>query len=174
VEAQALMDTDLYEQAASLLAACDALLGARAPATAFVSPSLPVFDCCPMLAVYVPALGEALTSPTSGALVGGHRRTFGRVNLTTLVVTIVRCDQEKPDNMLPDVAAKQATAAEVMQDVWTLWNGLYRLVDDGVLFEGCGERYLDGARLINSSGGCVGYTITLRISLPGYDPGVGT
>jgi hypothetical protein len=167
--------TDLYAQAAALLSACETLLGTRAPTVSFVSPGLPVFDCCPMLAVHVPSLGEAFTSPTQGALVSGHRGKFGRVNLTALVVSIVRCDQEKPGGTLPDVIAKEATAAEVLEDVWTLWNGLYRMLDDGTLFHDCNERYFDGARAINGSGGCIGYTLNLRVALPGYDPtAVGT
>lgn len=164
------MGDDLYAQAVALLNACETLLGTRSPAVSFVSPSLPVFDCCPMLAVHVPSLGEAFTSPTQGALVSGHRNTFGRVNLSTLVVSIVRCDQEKIGGALPDVIKKEATAAEVMEDVWTLWNGLYRMLGDGTLFNDCGERFFDGARAINSSGGCVGYTLTFRVSIPGYDP----
>lgn len=167
-------DTDLYAQAQALLEACQDLLGARSPDVAFVSPGTPVFDCCPMLSVHVPALGEAITSPTQGALVTGHRYSFGRVNLSTLIVSIVRCDQETPSDALPDVAAKEATAAEVLADAWVLWNGLYRMLDDDELFVGCGERYMDSARAIDSSGGCVGYLLTLRVSIPGYDPALGT
>lgn len=165
------MGSDLYAQASALLTACEQILGARCPEVTFVSPSLPVFDCCPFLSVHVPSLGEAFTQPTQGGLVTGHRNKFGRVNLTALVVTIVRCDQETPSGALPDVPAKEATAAEVMEDVWTLWNGLYRKLDDGTLFRDCGERYFEGARVINSSGGCVGYNLAFRVSLPGYDPG---
>lgn len=160
---------DLYDQADALLDACIALLGSRAPATAFVSPSEPIYDCCPMLAVSVVQLGEAFTSP-AGTLDAGHRTKFSRVNTVSFNVHAVRCDTEVAAQTLPDVDAKQGVAMETYADGWTLWNGLYRMVDDGTLFRGCGERYLDAARPIDSSGGCVGFLISLRASLPGYDP----
>lgn len=166
------MEGDLYAQAQALLDACETLLGARSPDVAFVSPGPPVFDCCPMLAVHVPAIGEASTVGL-GALDSGHRYSQARVNLSMLVVSIVRCDQEN-NGSLPNVPAKEATASEVLQDVWTLWNGLYRMFSDGVLFRGCGERFFDGARAIPPSGGCVGWLLTFRVSIPGYAPVVGT
>lgn len=161
--------TDLYDQTEALLDACTTILGTTAPPTAFVSPGEPIYDCCPMLAVHVASVAEAATSP-GGALDSGHRYRHGRVNLVSFVVSIVRCDPEVAAMTLPDVAAKQAVASEVLNDLWTLWNGLYRLVADEVLFAGCGERYLDGATPVDSSGGCVGTRIGLRASIPGFNP----
>jgi hypothetical protein len=160
---------DLHAQASALLEACQTILGGRCPATAFVSAGEPAFDCCPMLAVHVPAISEASTSP-GGALTSGHRNNFGRVSQTTMIVSIIRCDQEVAAGTLPDPIKKEATAAEVHEDAWTLWNGIYRLIADGVLFHGCSERYLDGARIVDSSGGCVGWRIQVRASIPGYNP----
>jgi hypothetical protein len=160
---------DLYTQAQALLDASVMLLGARSPNVAFVSPGTPVFDCCPMLAVHVPSIEEAGTGPQTTVLDAGHRYRHGRLNLSTLIVSIIRCDQET-NGSLPDVPAKQATAGEVLEDAWTLWNGLNRMLSDGSLFRGCSERFFDGARAIDSSGGCVGYLITARITIPGWNP----
>lgn len=163
------MIEDLYLQAEALLNACQDLLGTRSPEIAFISPGTPVFDCCPMLAVHVPSIGEASTSPLL-ALDQGHRHNQGRVNLSALVVSIIRCDAESStNNGLPNIPAKQATSLEVLQDAWVLWNGLYRMNEDGVLFQGCGERIFDGARAIDPSGGCVGYLFNFRVSIPGYN-----
>jgi len=162
---------DLYASAEALLQACITLLGASAPGTAFVSPGEPIYDCCPMLAVHVGSVVEAGTSP-GGALDSGHRTRFSRVNVVSLVVSIVRCDVEVASQTLPNVAAKQGVAMQTYADGWTLWNGLYRMLADGVLFRNCSERFLDDAVPIDSSGGCVGFRIGLRVSLPGYDPTV--
>lgn len=163
--------SDLYTQAASLLEACEDLLGARAPAVSFVSPGPPVFDCCPMLSVHVSGINEGGTPPP-GALGAGHRYTSARVNQVGLVVSIVRCDQESSAGVFPDVAKKEETAAEVYEDIWTLWNGLNRMSANGELFQGCGERFFDGARPITPSGGCVGFLFLIRLTLPGFDPTV--
>lgn len=161
---------DLFVRAETLLEACVTILADRAPATAFVSPAEPIWDCCPMLAVHVPSFGEASTLAGTGALSTGHRTTVGRVNLATFNISLVHCDSEVAANTLPDVAAKEQVSLDLYSDAWTLWCGLYRMTSDGTLFTDCGERFLDSARGFDSQGGCIGYRIALRVNVPGYNP----
>jgi len=161
--------TDLYTQAAALLVACQTLLAVDTPSLSYLAPGTPAIDC-EMLTVHAPGVGEAPTGPAVGALDAGHRGKFGQVTLSSLLVTVTRCDAQPAFEDTPDPVAKAQVAERVLKDVWILWNGLYRLIETDGLFFGCGEKYLDPAQAIQPQGGMVGWTIPIRLSIPGYNP----
>src|SRR6185295_13454147 len=55
----------------------------------FVSPGLPVLDCCGQLAVYVPLISQADTAPSG--LAAGKRHLTGAINHVTIQVVSSRC-----------------------------------------------------------------------------------
>lgn len=143
-----------------------ALLGA--PDRTFISPALPVFDCCEMLTVHVDGISEAGTSPQGLAV--SRRATYGRINLAGLVVSIVRCIPTAGDGgQLPSIDSMQAAAEQTNADAWALWNHLFNMVRAGDLFALCSEVNWDGMRPINPSGGCGGWTASFRVQLDGYE-----
>lgn len=162
-------DTDLYDQAEALLDACRTLLGVRTPEDSYLSPGLPAFNCCPQLTVHVQNASEAAIGPVAG-LDAAHRYATARLNMIAYVVTILRC-YDQPLNGSAPTAAQSATAtAEVLADLWILWNGLNHLMNDGVLFRDCGERLFEASQAIDPQGACAGWLLFIRVSLPGYDP----
>lgn len=141
---------------------------AGAPERAFVSSGLPTLDCCDQLAVSAIAVNEAPTAP--GGLGAGRRNVTGRRNLVGLVVTITRCVPGPDEEMNPPTVAElEASAAQTNADAWALWNHLWEMWRADLLFTFCGEVFWDGLRSLPASGGCGGSTLTLRVSLDGYD-----
>lgn len=159
--------TDYAEQV--LLVSGDALAttDSGCPDRVFISPDAPVFDCCPFVNVYVSALREETTSPLSPTETA-LRTKFGSVILATFVISAVRCaaNPMSIDNM-PTAAAITASAAEVQQDGWALWNGIRDAQQNGLLFDGCIGLHFDGGVPIPEQGGCVGWVFSLRASIPG-------
>lgn len=142
------------------------LLGA--PDRSFISPALPVFDCCEMLTVHVDPISESGTSPQG--LATGRRATYGRINLVALVVSIVRCiPTAGGTNDLPSIDSMQAAAEQTNADAWALWNHIYNLIRADDLLARCLEIFWDGMRPIAPSGGCGGWTLSLRVQLDGYE-----
>jgi hypothetical protein len=135
---------------------------------------LPAFDCCPALIVYASLLGEELTSPTAPSASIGQRARFGRINLVTLNVVVLRCAAEIGPNGIPDTAAKNAVAATVQEDGWALWNGLYTAIREERFKDLCSYVHFDTAQAIPEQGGCVGWYMTIRASLDGFPLTVAT
>lgn len=163
---------DVYQQALALLSACETILGARVPSLTYVTPGTPAHEGCGILAVNVTQEEQAPTGPSTAALDPGHRRRYGAVNVTTMVVTITRCDVQPGIDELPDPVAKAQVAQVVLTDMWVLWNGLYYMSRDqeSVLFQECGEVTIGPARAIEPSGNIVGWTIPVTVSTEGYNP----
>ena len=136
-----------------------------APDRYFVSPGEPAFDCCPQLTVHVSSITDRPTTLTTTG-----RSCAASVSLVGLVVTIVRCvpvpdDQGNP----PSMEAMCEAAFQTEMDGWALWNHLYSMWCADMLFSLCGEVFWDGMRAINPAGGCSGWTLSLRVSLDGYE-----
>jgi hypothetical protein len=167
--------TDLHDFAVELLALSEAALDTLivsglegAPARSFVSPGRPPMDCCDQLTVNIEALQDGDTSP--GGIAAGRTRREAKLNNVRALVTITRCVQglvEMPD--LPDPADLQATAAQTDADAWALWNELYDDWRSGLLLTICTEVFFEGMRAIAQQGGCVGWELSLRVVLDGYD-----
>jgi len=134
-----------------------------APERNFVSPGQPAFDCCPQLTVNATPISDAPLAP--GGLAAG-RKIGGSINHVGLTISITRCQPQTADT--PPADSLQAVAEQTNADVWALWNHLQSLWRSGDLFKLCGEVFWDGARAIQPSGGCVGWTLGIRVSLDGY------
>jgi len=141
-----------------------------APERSFISPGIPVFDCCEMLAVNVDAVIESDTSP--GGLASGRRATYSRINLPILTVSIVRCIPTVGGSQLdeiPNIEDLQAAAEQIHADGWAIWNHIFNMIRAGDLFALCDEVFWQGMRAIAPSGGCGGWTASWRIQLDGYE-----
>ena len=157
--------SDLNDLAADVLDACEQILEETAgpPARSYVSHELPALDC-EQLTVHVTNIGEA-TSQLPDPLAAGNRRS--RVNLTGLVVTIVRCYPTVDDRgRAPTVAALNDASALLNGDAWALWNGLWRA--RGTLFADCDLVFFDGLAPLPAQGGFAGWVFQLRFELGGY------
>lgn len=140
---------------------------AGAPDRAYVSPAQPTFDCCPMLTVVVTGLDEADTSPTFPAEAPARRTDFGNVILASYEIWAIRCAPVINGGELPSPSEIAASALEVQEDGWALWNGLREAIRANDLFDGCLGIHVDGGNPINEQGGCVGWVFRLRASIPG-------
>jgi hypothetical protein len=140
-----------------------------APDRRFVSPGQPALDCCSQLTVHSASVGEANTTP--GNLNVGKRNRSARINHIGLVVTITRCIQGLKEAGMEATAPEdlEATAVQTNADAWVLWNHLWNMWRSGELFTLCGEVFFDGMRALPTSGGCVGWTMTFRVALEGYE-----
>lgn len=135
-----------------------------APERQFISPGLPVHDCCDQLAVYVsPQIAEADTTP--GGLAAGKRHVLGRINHVQASIAITRCI---PTDLTPPTDDLTAAAEQLNADAWVLWNHLYNLIRSGELLTLCQEVFFEGMTPIPPSGGCAGWLALLRIELGGY------
>ena len=144
---------------------------AGAPERSYVSPGTPSFDftgaedlCegCDQLTVHIPGVNEmpqALDTHKQGA----------RKNIVVFVVTATRCIPTIQSGHFPSAADIQEAAEQVNADGWALWNYIWNLIRSGDLFSLCGPVSWDGLRAINPSGGCGGYTLTLRAEVEGYE-----
>ena len=170
---------DLHTLAEEFLAACVESLDTiptfiptleGAPDRSFISPGIPVFDCCEMLAVHVDSVFESDTSP--GGLAVSRRASWGRINLPTLVASVVRCVPTAGGSQLdelPTTASLQDAAEQINADGWALWNHLFNMIRAGELFALCDEVFWEGLRAIAPSGGCGGWVISFRVQLDGYE-----
>lgn len=169
---------DLFDLCAEYLAACEAAVAVTpgGPITrAYVSPGPPAFDCCPQLTVHAGGVTEAATQPLSPALLPGLREALtGAVPLIQLTATVLRCVPvvgQAGSTGLPSASSIQAAAVETCADVWAIWHELRKGYKDGTLFVGNAckrELFFDPAPPINTSGGCAGWQIPIRVSLEGY------
>lgn len=172
--AHALLDACI--EALDTIPAFDATLKG-APDRTFVSPGNPVADCCEQLAVHVPIIGEADTSP--GGLNAGKRYATARINHVGLLATITRCvptGVESPggDYRPPSPSSLSAAAAQIDADGWALWNHLFNLQSSGLLLSLCDEVFFDGITAAAPSGGCGGWQVAVRAYLGGYSESFST
>lgn len=153
---------------------CLATTDAGEPATFYVGPVLPAYDCCPALIVSVALLTEEATSPLA-ITDTGRRASFGRVNLVTFLITALRCAAKVQNDGSVLTADMEAASTEVNQDAWALWEGFYHAVGNGTFVGRCSDVHFDRGQAIREQGGCVGWEFALRAQLDGIpNPGPGT
>lgn len=150
--------------------AFDATLDGAQPRQ-FVSPGLPVDDCCPQLAVQVTLVNAAETTP--GGLDAGKRHQFGMVNHVTFQIRSTRCiptgfDPSTGEYSPPPVAALNLASRQLDCDAWALWNHLYHLQASDLLLSLCDEVFFDGITSIPPTGGCGGWLAQIRAYVDGY------
>lgn len=159
--------TDLADLLLQTASTALAATTAGTPAISYVSPAAPAFDCCPALIVNVQALGEESTSPLSPAPVTGMRDRYGRIILAQLVISALRCAPTiQPDGTVT-TAAMRASAVEVQQDAWALWNGITCAIKNGIFEDLCSIVHIDRSASINEQGGCVGWQFAIRAEIGG-------
>jgi hypothetical protein len=141
-----------------------------APARTFISPGTPADDCCEQLSVQVAAV---TTSPIAQpGIQQGHLQSGYRDSLVALNIRITRCmpgwEANAVNDTTPSADDLTEKAAQVNADGWALWTHLFNLVVAGQLFTICDEVWWDGMRSYGPSGGCVGWVLTIRAQLDGY------
>lgn len=169
--------------AASLFALCRELVDAISAGVAlspggpipdgFVSPGNPAFDCPPMIAVHAGGPQQADTLPLAPPLQPGDRDVVGSVNLVVVTATIIRCTpiatQAAGRAMLPSTAKLEDSAAEILGDVWAVWNHLATMKRTELLFAPTHRKmFFDGAVAVPTSGGAAGWQMPFKVQLDGY------
>jgi hypothetical protein len=145
------------------------------PSLSYVTAAAPAFDCCPALMLHISRLAEAPTSPSAPAEATAKRVTMGSIILVSYEIIIIRCAANPDATGTPNVAEQTAVAHQVQQDGWALWNGLRHAVKNNEIFETCLGVHFDGGLPVREQGACVGWTFTIRASVPGIpNPGPGT
>lgn len=170
---------DLHALAQEYLSACvesldtiplDIVGLAGAPERSFISPGIPVWDCCEQLTVHVDGVTESATSPQG--LGSGRRQAFGRINLVTMIATVTRCVPVAGGtglDALPRIEDLEAAAEQIHADGWALWNHIFNKIRAKELFAICDEIFWNGLRAVAPSGGCGGWTLSLSVQLDGYE-----
>jgi hypothetical protein len=131
------------------------------PERSFVSPGLPALDCCDQLTVHVAAVNEHPSGQSN------THKSGARKNLVTLVIHATRCHDIETVPPLPETL--EATAEQMNADGWALWNHFWKLMRSGDLLTLCDEVIWDGLRALTPSGGCGGWTLTIRGAYQGYE-----
>lgn len=147
--------------------ACLATTVGGVPARSYVSPARPPFDCCPFLAVYAAQIGEETTSPLSPPAATGGRQRYGRINLITLRVLVLRCGVSTDGNGVANADEIEAVALEVQEDGWALWCGFHNAIQAGDFLDRCSDIHFDFGRPVEERGMCVGWDFQLRADLGG-------
>ena len=170
--------TDLHDLARDLLEACadaldtiptyDATLEG-APSRQFVAPGPVALDCCDQLAVHVGTLVEGDSQPFQ------PKASIARINRVTLVATASRC-VPVPDAQMnpPPVAEQEAAAQQINADKWAIWNHIYNLIRDGLLFDQCCDVIWEGITALTPNGGCGGSSLLITVCFDGYEEVQGT
>jgi hypothetical protein len=159
--------TDLADLFLTTSEAALATTTAGVPATSYVSPAAPAFDCCPALIIYVAALSEEVTSPSSPSGATGMRDRYGRIILATLVVNALRCSPKVQSDGSVLTTDIEAVAVEVQEDGWALWNGITCAIKNGTFEDLCSIVHLNSSQVIAEQGGCVGWQMVLRAEIGG-------
>lgn len=140
----------------------------------FVSTNRPALDCCPQLTVDLRQFNVEQTSPTTPAPATGQRARVHLVYVAGYTITVVRCSSiaDVDQNGLPNITRIAEVAQWTTEDLWAIWNALRQswVAGDGFLDGNCKDLYLDPPNPISQEGGCVGWEITVRVWVDGYDP----
>jgi hypothetical protein len=177
--------TDLYELASDVRDAAVQILDSipgddpqlqGAPTEQRLVLGEPVWDCCDLLAVWVPRITEQATSPSSPSGVIGRRHVNGRVPLVSVQIGVTRCQpkgETRGKTYVPPTAAELELAGrQGYADAWALYNGLFNRQAQGLLTDVCDEMTWDGVEAYLPEGGCAGWRIDLRFQLDGYGYGM--
>lgn len=169
--------TDLFDLEETFLAACEAALDTipdsapeygGSPARSFISAGPPAHDCCDQLTVHS---GPIVDGRTKGPVPSAP---MAKINHVVLVATVLRCVPVWDGQQPPTPGDQQAAAEQIEYDKWALWNHLFNRWRDGLLFSRCGDVVWVGIQPITPSGGCGGLTLTVRVSLDGYEEVIGS
>lgn len=133
------------------------------PDRVFVAPGQPVIDC-EQLTVHVGSIGEREATV----------KPIGRVTNVTLIATIARCCFPYPTPNAPSAEDQAWVAEQINADKWALWNHLYFMVMNGLLFEQCCEVIWNSLNSLFPSGGCGGSVLTVSVCFDGYEELLGT
>jgi hypothetical protein len=167
--------SDLAQAVLTTARACLATTAAGVPATYYVAPAAPAFDCCPALIVHVASLTEESTSPLSPVAATGQRTKYGRINLVGIVVTALRCAPKLQADGSVLTADIEAVAIEVQEDAWSLWCGFAHAIQCESFLDLCSDVHFDRGVSVAEQGGCVGWTFNFRAELGGIpNPGCGS
>lgn len=140
---------------------------AGAPDLVYMSPAAPAYDCCPALILNVGALTEESTQPLSPPAATGRRTSYGRLSLATFVITALRCAAVPDQNGSTSPDEIEASAVQVQEDGWALWNGIHCAIKNSVFLDVCSDIHIDRSVPINEQGGCVGWQFTIRAEIGG-------
>lgn len=137
----------------------------------FVSPGIPVLDCCDQLTVHVAGINQADTTP--GGMPAGKRHLTGAINHVTFLLTSTRCIPTGSTSSTglyspPSVASMSEAARQLDADAWALWNHLFWLQASDQLLNLCDEVFFDGISTLPPSGGCAGWVAQIRAYLGGH------
>lgn len=167
--------SDLYDLCREYLDACASALELSPGGPidrAFVSPGPPAWDCCPQLTVHAggPSAGDTL--PLSPPLQPGHRIEDGVLyNMVAMTATVIRCTPvvREGSNQAPDATGLEASAAELLGDIWAIWNHVATLKRYyGLWTPKEREVFFLPAVALNAAGGCAGWQMEIRVQLGGY------
>ncbi len=137
-----------------------------APERAYVTYGTPPAEC-DQLTVHTVPLGVGAAAPLNSAVI--------RVNRVTLVATLFRCGPAwNSINEWPTAEVQEALAAQINADRWALWNYTFNKWCAKLLFEECGDVLNWALAQLPPSGGMVGTTLTVTVSLQGYESVFGT
>lgn len=137
-----------------------------APERAYVTYGTPPGEC-DQLTVHITPLSVGASAPLNAATV--------RVNRVTLIATLFRCGPAwNTANEWPSAEIQSALAAQINADRWALWNYVFNKWRAGLIFEECGDVLNWQLAQLPPSGGMVGTTLSVTVSLQGYETVFGT
>lgn len=168
---------ELLDAASEALDAIPDLLDdtyAGAPERQFVSPGLPVIDCCELLATWVDPIAVAARSPQ--VLAADLQVTRPTFNL--IVTRCIPMGRMEGSEYIPPTAAQlTAAAAQTDADAWAIWNHIWNLLQaepDALIFSKCFDLIWNAASAQVPSGGCAGWRFSFTAGLDGYSEDIGT
>lgn len=145
-----------------------------APTRQFVSPGLPVLDCCELLAVWVDPINEGARSPTTLAPDLHINRPVLNL-IATRCIPVGKMVNRKYEP--PSAASLTAAAEQINADGWALWTHIFNLLNaepDALIFQKCHDLLWGSAPAQTPSGGCAGWRFSWQVGLDGYEEVLGT
>jgi len=135
-----------------------------APSNRFVSPGPPLRECCDdgQLTVHVQPITDRLHR--SNANPGSEK-----VNLPTLIVTLLRCVSIVTEEGEVETPAVQTEfAKQHMADGWALWNHIYNLIRAEQFLTLCQAADFVAMVPVPVEGMCGGWQLNFQVELEGY------
>lgn len=140
---------------------------AGAPDRAYLTPGVPVDDCCEQLTVYVDPVGQLDTARAARV------SKFAWINMASFTITTGRClpgsNFEGVTYVAPTPEAMSASARQLNADGMALWNGMRNAYRDGLILAGCELVRFRPLVARNPSGGCGGWTLVVEAQVDGYE-----
>ncbi len=138
---------------------------------AYVALATPALDCPDQLTVHIGGLAR---QPGGDAPLPDYAHGRGAqqatVNVATYVVTITRCIPGGYRGGTPPLPTEyEARSERLLTDLWLLWKGIPRGMNDGLLWQQCEQIILGPASAIPESGGIGAWAIPITAEV--YDRG---